>query len=59
TMRRGIEQKIIKDVSFEILTVFMFYPVLTLANPKVCMHFSDQPENVDIAFDMAWDAIRL
>ena len=59
TVRRGIEQKIIKNVSFEIITVFMFYPVMTLANPRVCMHFNEQPENVDIAFDMAWDAIRL
>lgn len=59
TMRKGIEQKIIKDVSFEILSVFIFYPVLSLANPKICMHFNDNPENVETAFDMAWDAIKL
>ena len=48
----------IKDVSFEILSVFIFYPVLTLANPKVCMQFNENPENVDIAFNLAWDAIK-
>lgn len=57
-VRRGIEQQIIKDVPFDILVVFMFHPVLALANPKVCMHFNEHPENVDIAFDMAWDAIK-
>jgi AcrR family transcriptional regulator len=59
TLQEGIEQKIIKNVPFDILSVFMFYPILTLANPKVCLHFDERADNIDIAFDMAWDAIRL
>ena len=59
TLRQGIEEKIIKDVSIDILAVFMFYPVIQLANPKMCVAFDDKAENVEIAFTMAWDAIKL
>jgi AcrR family transcriptional regulator len=59
TLRDGIAQKIIKDISLEILAVFMFYPVLQLANPRICIDFKDDPVNIDLAFNLAWDAIRL
>ena len=55
---RGIEQKIIKNVDFEILSVFIFYPVLALANPKVCKNLEINQAHIDTAFTMAWDAIR-
>ncbi len=56
---RGIEQKIIKDVDFDILSAFLFYPVMALANPRLCRNFDLSRENMETAFDMAWDAIRL
>lgn len=58
-LQRGIQQKIIKDVSFDILTVFVFYPVVLLSNPKVCQSFDINKESIETAFTMAWDAIKL
>jgi len=55
----GIEQKIIKDVSFEILTAFMYYPITVLANPSLCQDFELNAENIETAFTLAWDAIKL
>jgi len=57
-LQRGIEQKIIKDVPFEVLTVFMFYPVMLLSNPRVCTDFVVSEKNIDTAFTMAWDAVK-
>ncbi len=56
---RGIEQKIIKDVDFDILGAFMFYPVMILANPNICHGFELSQKNIETAFQLAWDAIKL
>jgi len=56
---KGIEQKIIKDVSLDILTAFMFYPITVLANPRVCQDVELNEENIETAFTMAWDAVKL
>ena len=58
-VQRGIEQKIIKDVNMDILSVFMFYPVLILSNSRLCANFEINDENINTAFTMAWDAIKL
>jgi len=58
-IQRGIDEKIIKDVSFEILGVFMFYPMLILSNKRHCSGFALTDENIETAFNMAWDAIKL
>lgn len=58
-VRRGIEQKIIKNVNPEILAAFMFPPIMTLANKTQCGTFEATTENIDTAFHMAWDALRL
>lgn len=58
-VQRGIEQKIIKDVNMDIIGVFLFHPILALANPSHCKIFEPTEENIDLAFRMAWDAIRL
>jgi len=55
---KGIEQKIIKNVNFEILTVFIFYPIIALSNPRICQDFDLSDENIETAFKLAWDAIR-
>ena len=57
-IQRGIQQKILKDVSLEILQIFIFQPVLILANPRFCEGFDCSEANIDTAFDMAWDAIK-
>lgn len=53
----GIDEKIIKDVDFEILHCFLVAPILHLANPTICNDFTVNKQNVDIAFELAWDAI--
>jgi len=58
-LQKGIQQKIIKDVSFEILSVYMFYPVMLLSNPRLCANFELNAENIESAFTCAWDAIKL
>jgi len=58
-LQRGIDQKIIKDVSIDILQIFIFFPVLILANPRLCASFDCGEKNIGTVFNMAWDAIKL
>jgi len=58
-LQRGIEQKIIKNVNFDILTAFLYYPITALANPSLCQDFEPNAENIESAFTLAWDAIKL
>jgi hypothetical protein len=58
-LNRGIEQKIIKNVSMDILATFIFYPIITLANKRLCEDFSQNKDNIETAFILAWDAIKL
>ncbi|MGD8764128.1 MAG: TetR/AcrR family transcriptional regulator [Desulfobacteraceae bacterium] len=58
-LQTGIEQKIIKNVNFDILTTFLYYPITVLANPGLCQDFELNEENIETAFTLAWDAIKL
>ena len=58
-LQSGIEQKIIKNVNFDILGAFMFYPITVLANPRLCQNFELHEVNIETAFTLAWDAIKL
>jgi AcrR family transcriptional regulator len=58
-IQRGIAEKIIKDVDRDILTVFFWHPVMVLANPRHCKSFEITDKNIEDAFTMAWDAIKL
>ena len=55
----GVKQKIIKDVPFEILGVFIFFPVMNLTNPKMCKNIEFNNELIEKSFTLAWDAIKL
>ncbi len=57
-IQRGIDQKIIKDVDKNILTVFIWHPIMVLANPHHCRSFEITDDNIEEAFTMAWDAIK-
>lgn len=59
TVQRGIDEKILKNVSFDILAAFMFFPIFILANPNHCSGFVVDDDSIDTAFNLAWDAIRL
>ena len=58
-LQTGIEQKIIKNVHPDILKAFMYYPITVLANPSLCQNFELTEENIEAAFTLAWDAIKL
>lgn len=58
-LQKGIEQKIIKDVPFDLINVFIFFPVLTLSNSKLCKSVELNEKTIEKAFTLAWDAIKL
>ena len=58
-IQKGIEQKIIKDVPFEILAAFIFYPVTSISNSKLCAGTEISDEIIETSFNLAWDAIKL
>lgn len=58
-LHKGIEQKIIKDVDHDILAAFIYYPILILSNSKLCAGFEKNEKNIETAFTMAWDAVKL
>ena len=58
-IQRGIQQKIIKDVSLDVLLIFIYYPITILTNPRLCANFDCSEKNIETAFNMAWDAIKL
>ena len=56
---KGIEQKIIKDVDLSIIAAFIFNPISRLANPRLSQGLEMNENNREMAFTMAWDAIKL
>ena len=57
--QKGIEQKIIKNVDMNFLGAFIFNPISRLSNPRLSPGLEMNEENLEIAFTMAWDAIKL
>lgn len=55
---RGIQQKIIKHADIELLGTFLIYPIMVLSNPRLCINFSPTRENIEAAFNLAWDAVK-
>ena len=58
-LQRGIEQKIIKNVNMDILIAFIYFPMIVLSNARLSENFSITEENIDTAFTLAWDAVKL
>ncbi len=58
-LHRGIAHKIIKDVDRNLLAAFLFHPLSFLANPRLCHDWQLNAQELETAFDMAWDAIKL
>jgi AcrR family transcriptional regulator len=58
-IRTGIQQKIIKHMEVDIILAFVFYPVIILSNPRLCKNFQVTDEQIEKAFQLAWDAIKL
>jgi len=58
-IQRGIEQKIIKDVHFDILTTFIFHPIMILSSSKFSRTLELNDATINSTFNLAWDAIKL
>lgn len=58
-LQLAIDQKIIKNVPYDMLTAFIFFPLLTLSNPKLCRSVKLNRQVMEQAFQLAWDAIKL
>lgn len=56
---RGVEEKILKDVDLTLLWAFMYEMMTSLSDTKHWGGFKPTLENIEMAFDMAWDAIKL
>jgi len=56
---KGVEDGKIKSVNPQLLTIFAFYPVMLLSNSRTCHGLELTDELKDIAFEMAWDAIKV
>lgn len=57
-IERGIEQKILKNVPFEVLSIFIYFPIMTLSNKRLHGDLVITDDIIESAFKMAWDAIR-
>lgn len=57
-LKKGVEQKVIKDVSFDLLVAFVFYPIMIISNPKLCKKLELNDDAIETGFSMAWDAIK-
>lgn len=55
----GVDQKIIKDVPFELLFAHFYLPIINLVNPRLHPGFEVTPESIETSMNMAWDAIKL
>ena len=58
-LERGKQEKIIKNVDWHLLGAFMYHPISGLANPNYRKGFELTEEDIEAAFTMAWDAIKL
>lgn len=58
-LQKGIEQKVIKDVPFDVLVTFIFYPIMIMSNSKMCKSLELTEDIIGIGFTLAWDAIKL
>ena len=58
-LENGIKQKVIKDVPFDILVTFIFFPIMNLTNPKFCKTLTLDENTIKTSFNLAWDAIKL
>ncbi len=57
-LNRAKAEKILKDVPSDLLGVFLFFPIMTMANPKLCENLNIDEQLINQAFDMAWDAVK-
>lgn len=55
----GCRNGLLKPIGLELIMAFMFRPIYNLVHGHSCRVFTPTPDNIDIAFAMAWDAIAV
>ncbi|SHK52691.1 transcriptional regulator, TetR family [Desulfatibacillum alkenivorans DSM 16219] len=58
-IRRGIREKVVKDMHPEVISSFVFYPVIILSNPRLTRRVEMTEALIEESFQLAWDAIKL
>lgn len=58
-LQHGIDQKVIKEVPFELLLAHLYQPIFSLVNPRLNPGFKSTSEHIKLSMGMAWDAIKL
>jgi AcrR family transcriptional regulator len=58
-IQRGIREKILKDVEWNLMFTFMIHPLIVLANNSFKDNIKLEPKDIERAFNMTWDAIKL
>lgn len=59
TIKKGINQQIIKDVSIDMLSAFIFHPIIVLAKSRKNQDIKLDRKTIETVFQLAWDAIKL
>jgi len=57
-IKRGVEEKTLKDISIEVFVAFFIIPATFLANRKKCASFDVSTKNIDDTFQLAWNTIK-
>lgn len=55
---RGIEEKVLKAMSFELFVAFFMSPAAFLSNRKLCVDFKINKKNIEDSFQIAWNTIK-
>lgn len=56
--QKGIEEKVLKPLSFEEFIAFFIAPANFLSNQKICTAFIINSENINDSFNIAWSTIK-
>lgn len=57
-IQTGIDQKVIKDVHMDMVSAFMYYPIINLTNKRISDSITINNETIETAFALAWDALK-
>jgi AcrR family transcriptional regulator len=55
---KGIEDKVLKTMTFEVFIAFFITPATFLSNRKLCAGFKINAKNIEDSFQIAWNTIK-
>lgn len=57
-VNRGIEENVLKQMSFEVFIAFFYIPANYLSNRKLCPGFVIREQNINDTFQLVWNTIK-